>query len=316
MSAGLAAVTGATGFLGVHLVRALSRAGFGIRVLAGREPDLPGWGDVRPQITPGRLNDRAALDQLVAGAQVVIHAAGAIKAANLDGFMSVNRDGARNLAEAMQRAAPQAHLVLVSSLAAREPAISAYAASKRAGEDVCAEVLPPHRLTVLRPPAIYGPGDRETLALFKAASGLLLPVAAPRARIALVHVQDAAEATAAAAIRPTPGVYALADERPQGYGWREILSAAAHAVGGRPRLVDAPAWLLPALARAAGALSRINGRPPLLSPDKARELLHPDWAVSPQELLPGCPAPRFSLEQGFAETVSWYRRVEWLPAPH
>jgi nucleoside-diphosphate-sugar epimerase len=162
----VAALTGATGFLGAHLVRALSDAGFSVRVLARREPSPPGWGEVQPHIVAGDLSDPAALAKLVEGAAVVVHAAGAIKAADLTGFMAVNRDGTERLA----RACPSdAAFILVSSLAARSPELSAYAASKRAGEIVAIDVLG-ERVTIVRPPAIYGPGDRETLAIFDAAA--------------------------------------------------------------------------------------------------------------------------------------------------
>jgi nucleoside-diphosphate-sugar epimerase len=312
MTRPLAAVTGATGFLGAHLVRALDAAGFQVRALARREPSAPGWGEANPEAVAGDLSDPAALERLVEGAQVVVHAAGAIKAPNLEAFMAINRDGTARLAELAARAAPEARFVLVSSLAAREPGLSAYAASKRAGEDAAAAVFGP-ALTVVRPPAIYGPGDRETLALFQAASrSPVLPVLSETGRLALVQVEDAAAATADLAMRPRPGVWALADDRPEGYGWREILAAAARAVGRRPALAPAPAWLLPGLAHAAGFVARMNGQAPLLTLEKTRELLHPDWAVRPDELIPESPAPRFSLDEGFAATVAWYRKARWL----
>ncbi|HTK35811.1 MAG TPA: NAD(P)-dependent oxidoreductase [Caulobacteraceae bacterium] len=301
----IAALTGATGFLGAHLVQALDAAGFSVRVLARREPSPPGWGEVRPEVIPGDLSDPDALARLVEGAKAVVHAAGAIKADDLAGFMRVNRDGTVDLARACRVGAPEAPFVLVSSLAARQPELSAYAASKRAGETVAVELLG-ERATVIRPPAIYGPGDRETLAIFRAAAtSPLLPVLSADARMALVHVEDAARTVAALALAPAPGVWALADSRPEGYGWREILAAAAAAVGRGPALVPVPAWALPGLARigvAAGLLSR----------EKVGEILHKDWAIRPEDLAPGAPPVRWSLDEGFAATADWYRRAGWL----
>lgn len=294
----VAAVTGATGFLGAHLVRALHEAGYAVRALARREPSAPGWGEARPEVIPGTLEDEAALARLVDGAAVVVHAAGAIKAPDRAAFMAVNRDGAARLA----RLSGDSRFVLVSSLAARHPQVSAYAESKRAGEEAAAEIVGRERLTVVRPPAIYGPGDRETFAIFRAAAASpVLPILSPDSQYALVHVEDAAAAIAALADRPAPGVWALADDRPSGYGWREILGAAARAVGKRPALAATPSWVLPGLC-GLGLLSR----------DKAGELLHKDWSVRPHELAPGAPTPRWALEEGFAATVSWYRGAGWL----
>lgn len=309
----LAALTGATGFLGAHLVRALDGAGFAVRVLARRDPSPPGWGDARPEVVAGDLSDVAALERLAEGADVVVHAAGAIRAPSLAAFLAVNRDGGVRLAESVRRRAPDARFLLVSSLAARSPEVSAYAASKRAGESAAAESFAPERFTVVRPPVLYGPGDRETLALFQAARlSPVLPVLSARARIALLHVEDAAAQIAALALRTGGGTYTLADARPEGYGWREILSGAGAAVGRRPALAPIPLGLLPAIAGASGLIGRVTGKPPTISADKVRELLHPDWGVNPLEMAPGAPPPRYGLETGFAAAVAWYRTAGWL----
>ena len=125
------------------------------------------------------------------------------------------------------------------------------------------------------------------------------------ARLALIHVEDAAHAIASVAARPAPGVWALSDSRPEGYGWREILAAAATAVGRRPALIPMPGRLLPGLAGAGIALG-------LLSREKAGEILHKDWAIRPSDLPPGTPPPVWSLTEGFAAAVNWYRLAGWM----
>jgi nucleoside-diphosphate-sugar epimerase len=306
----IAALTGATGFLGAHLVRALDEAGFQVRVLARRAPSPPGWGEVQPQIVPGDLSDAAALRSLTDGAEVVVHCAGAIRAEDLAGFMAVNRDGTARLAET----AGDSRFLLVSSLAARAPEISAYAASKRAAESVAAEIVDSGRLTVVRPPAIYGPGDRETLTLFLAAArSPVLPRLSAKARMSLMHVEDAAAHIAALAQRPPTGaVYTLADDRPEGYGWDEVIEFLRKSVGKRPLAVPFPPGALGALTALSGLVSRMNGLPPMLSADKARELSHLDRAVRRHELAPNLPPARYGLEAGFASTASWYRHAGWL----
>src|SRR5690606_24140704 len=145
-----------------HLVAALAQAGWQVRMLVRREPSVRAWRGPQPEVVAGGLNDAAALERLVTGAHAVIHAAGLIKAARRADFFDVNAQAAARLAGSVHRHAPQAHFVCVSTLAAREPGLSDYAASKRAGEDAVREQLET-RATILRPPAVYGPGDPETL---------------------------------------------------------------------------------------------------------------------------------------------------------
>jgi uncharacterized protein YbjT (DUF2867 family) len=312
VSGRLAAVAGATGFLGRHVVQALARAGWRVRVLA-RTPAAavyPWPADV--ETVCGVLSDPAALGRLCAGAEAVVNVAGLVKARSPAEFEAVNVEGVRCLAEAVGASAPQPHLVQVSSLAAREPQLSAYAASKRRGEVVAAEVLGSH-LTIVRPSAVYGPGDKETLRLFQAAAlSPLLPTFDPAARLALVHVEDAADQIAALAAGRPGRTLAICDARPEGYGWREILAAAARACGRRPRLVRVPGGLVLALAGAAEQAVRLSGRAPMLTWGKARELLHSDWSLAPAELAAERPRPNFDLTAGFDHTVKWYRAAGWL----
>ena len=315
-NAPIAAVTGATGFIGRQLVPVLARAGWRVRLLLRRDPVTPEWRHLRPEIVPGALGDGAALSRLVEDATAVIHAAGLIKATSRRRFLEINRDGVAAIAGATRRLAPQAHFMLISSLAAREPQLSDYAASKRAGETVARETLGP-RLTVLRPPAVYGPGDRESLRLFRLARQRLIPLlGSPDSRSALIHVHDLARLIVAlAGTVPSGGVYAAADARPEGYRWDELLAAAARAVGNQaPRLVRAPGVLLRATAL-AGDLAGLLGAASLVNSQKLRELRHPDWSVAPAELahVAGW-APAFDLDAGFADTVAWYRNAGWLPA--
>lgn len=310
------AVTGATGFLGRHVVAALVARGCKLRLLARREPVDASWGDATPDIVLGALDDSAALRRLVTGADAVLHLAGAIKAYSDEAFMRVNRDGTRALAEAMLEAGPSAHLIHVSSLAARHPELSGYAASKRASEEVAFSVLGAERVSVIRPPAIYGPGDRETMVFFELASRRFVPLPGkPAARISLVHVADAAALLAVRTIsEPSGKVQSITDACPEGYGWKQILGAAAEAVGNRaPAYFQLPAGLLRGVGGSVGAFAKLIGRSDIISAGKIRELLHEDWAVPESELLrePAAP-PQHSLLAGFASTAKWYRQAGWL----
>lgn len=317
MAERLVAVTGATGFLGGRLVGALLGAGWRVRLLARKDPTSPAWSGHAIEAVPGDLEDDAALVRLCTGAELVIHAAGLVKARHPQAFLSVNRDGTGRLVAACAAAAPGAHIILVSSLAARAPHLSPYAASKRAGEAEAARGLPAGAsLTVVRPPAIYGPGDRETLGVFKAARLPLAPVAGPPGgRIALIHVDDAVAALLALAEDGPRGIrhYTLADGNPGGYAMAEIMAAAAAAQGTAPRLVRLPPAALHIAGHLAGTAARLLRRPGIFTPGKAREILHGDWSVHPTELPPATLwQPQIALDDGFAETVAWYRRMGWL----
>lgn len=307
---GVIAVTGATGFLGRHLVRALAEDGWTPRVLVRRDPIHPLWRDLEVEVVAGDLRSPGALDRLSRGAEVVVHVAGLIKAASLEGFSIVNRDGAAAAASAAKAAG--ARFVLVSSLAAREPRLSNYAASKRSGEEAVRAVSPD--ALIVRPPAIYGPGDTETLALFRlAAASPILPVLSPATRIAMIHVEDAAAKLVAFCREPVPGgLVELSDVRRDGYTWTEIMSAAAGVMGRNPRLLRLPDAGVLTAGVLADAWSAWTRTPTVFGFGKARELLHADWTLSSAPMSEGVPSV-FGLVDGFAHTVDWYRRQGWLP---
>jgi len=310
MPSRVVAITGATGFLGRHLVRTMADGGWTVRILARRDIIAQEWAGLEPELIVGDLASTAGLDRLCTGADVVIHAAGLIKAKSRDEFDRVNVLGARAVASAAQRAG--ARVMLVSSLAARSPALSDYAASKRGGEDAVRAIVGSH-LTVVRPPAIYGPGDMETLDLFRLAqTSPWLPVLDARARMALIHVEDAAAQIADLARHWRPGTFALSDARSEGYGWDEVMQAAGRAVGRQPRLIRVPDGLITAIARLSQTWSRVTGTVSIFTPGKAREILHRNWSLSEAECVPGALATRYQIDAGFSHSVSWYRKREFL----
>lgn len=280
-----------------------------MRVLARRDPVDALWRDVAPQIVVGGLEDPAALARLCAGADVVVHAAGLVKARSRADFDAVNVAGSIRLAEASRDAA---HVVLVSSLTAREPGLSHYSASKHAGEQAMAGALG-DRLTIVRPCAIYGPGDRELLPVFQAAArSPVLPILSETARICMIHVEDAARQTAAVATAaPLGRAVALSDSRTEGYAWRELMAEAARACGRSPRLAPVPKALIHGLG-ITNDFTALLGGTPMLTSAKARELLHPDWAIRLEERMEAAAPVLFDLPTGFSSTVAWYRNAAWM----
>jgi nucleoside-diphosphate-sugar epimerase len=305
----LVAVTGATGFVGSHLVAALARHGWKIRLLVRRWSPLPSLAGVEAELVLGDVSDEAALRLLVDGADTVIHAAGLIKARRPADFMAVNRDGTA-LVSAL---APSARFVLLSSLAAREPLLSPYGASKRAAEEAVAGRSGPW--LVVRAPAVYGPGDRETLAYFRAvARGVAPRPNLPDARLSLIHVADLADALALAVERPPPAsVCEIDDGRDGGYDYGDMQAAAEAALGRTARTLAIPRVAMDGIAQVNRVSHALGGPVQILTPGKVKEIFHSDWTVHDRRLAAAIGfAARYDLARGFADTILWYRRHDWL----
>jgi 2-alkyl-3-oxoalkanoate reductase len=303
------AVTGATGFVGPHLVAALARRGWRLRLLIRRWSPLPSLAGVDAEIVWGDLADEAALRELTSGVEAIVHAAGLIKARRPEDFRAVNRDGTARLSAL----APDTPFILLSSLAAREPQLSPYAASKRAAEEVVAARA--GSWLVIRAPAVYGPGDRETLSYFRTvARGIAPQPDVANARLSLIHVADLSEALALAVQRPSPpSVYEVDDGQKGGYGYRDMARAAGLALGRRERSVRIPRLLIGAIAAANSVAQSLGAPTQILTGAKVNEIFHPDWAVHDHRFAAAVGfVPRHDLTTGFRDTILWYRARKWL----
>jgi nucleoside-diphosphate-sugar epimerase len=314
-AAGVIALTGATGFLGAYVAAALAAKGVKLRILAHRQPSHPLWRGLKVEIIPGSVLDPVACSRLVAGADAVVHAAGLIKTTREAAFTEINVEGTANLAQVVRDAGPNCRFVLISSLVVREPQLSAYAGSKWSGELAARAAFSgmKDRLTILRPPALYGPWDREGLPLFKATSGKYALVFG-HGRVVMMHVQDAANAIAEVAMgAAAAGSYALSGPGFAAYSMRELVETAVLAIGGNPRIVTIPAFAVLMAGHISGWLARLRGKPEIFTAGKAREMLHPDWTVKESEALPlSVFRPSIGIREGFQETADWYKNEGWL----
>ena len=302
------ALTGATGFLGPHIITALTGAGFHVKALTRRpQPET----DDQVTWVKGDLSNLAALEDLADGTQAVVHAAGATKALTEKAYFEINAEGTWRVAQATEQASSR--MVLVSSLAARAPHLSPYAASKRAAEEAAESNLGESRLAVLRPPGIYGPGDHEFLKLFRAASRGFFPLPPePNSRVSLVHAADVAAAICTAIQNPVaePGPFDVHDGKADGYDWFEIAAVTEQLFGKPLKHLRLPAGLIQFAAFLGSAKGRITGRPEVINLRKLPELFHPDWVCSAPQ-VPGF-QPKISLEQGFKGTLAWYKSQNLL----
>lgn len=299
------ALTGGTGFVGQALLDRAAEQGLAIRALA-RRPQAPRAG---VEWVGGDLADKDALAALVAGAEAVIHVAGVVSAPDPAGFEHGNVTGTLGLVEAAV-AAGAPRLVFVSSLAAREPNLSAYGASKlRAERVVKASGLD---WTVVRPPAIYGPRDRDMFELFRAAKWGVIP-APKHGRASMLHVDDLARLLLG--LIPggedvTHAVFEPDDGRDSGWSHYEMARAIGWAVGRRPFVLGLTPAAMQRAARIDTALRRGKAK---MTPDRASYFSHPDWVVShgaqpPEELW----RPEIPTRDGLRATAEWYRAAGWL----
>ena len=298
------AVTGGTGFVGGRLLTLAADGPHSIKALT-RRPQPPRAG---VEWIEGALDHRDALHRLVHDADAVIHIAGVVNAPDAPGFEAGNVAGTLSVLAAATAAGVR-RFVHVSSLAGREPKLSLYGASKARGERlVTGSGLD---WAVVRPPAVYGPGDREMLELFKAASAGIMPLP-PAGRLSLIHADDLARLLLRLAEPRTPSriTYEPDDDHPGGYTHKEFARMIGAAAERRPLLFHVPAAVLRAAARIDRAVRRERAK---LTPDRAAYFSHPDWVSDPSrkpppELWrPEVPAPR-----GLAETARWYRQNNWL----
>ena len=228
----------------------------------------------------GDLEHTAALDQLVAACAAVIHGAGAVRGNSQADFDRVNVAGTAALLSAISAQPHPPVLLLLSSIVAREPQLSWYAHSKWEGEQLLPGAGIDH--VILRPPAVYGPGDREMLPIFQwMHRGIALVPGSPEARTSLIHVSDLVDAIIAClhSADAKGQTLTLCDGKRNGYSWREMAGIAAEHWSRRVRLWCIPRWLLNGVAALNSKLATITGRAPMLTPPKLRELRHNDWVA-------------------------------------
>ena len=296
------AITGATGFVGSAVLAQAAARGVLVRALTRRaQPQRAGM-----EWIAGALDDAGALDQLVRGASAVIHIAGVVNAPDRAGFLAGNGAGTQALVQAMAREGVS-RLVHVSSLAAREPGLSDYGWSKAEAEAYVRES--DLDWTMVRPPAVYGPGDAELLELFRMArlGVMLLP---PGGKLSIIHVDDLAALLLALGVRmqdETRGAtYEVSDDCAQGWSHQAFAQAIGQAVGRRAvKTLAMPAALLKLGARLDRALRGERAR---LTPDRAAYFCHDDWVANPNAHVPSqIWRPAISAKDGLAATALAYR---------
>jgi len=333
-------VTGASGFIGSHLVEALSERGDEVTCLVRKTSKVDRLRALGAVLTYGDVTDPAGLPEAVAGHEIVYHLAGLTRTLRRGDFHRVNEQGVRNVARACAAQATPPVSVVLSSLAAAGPAprrpriesdppepVSRYGRSKRAGERAAEQLADRVPTSVVRPPPVFGPRDRAGLAIFRAIArtGLHVVPGLGRMHLSLIHAADLArllilvaergarlELQAREAAAASQGYYfAAGDEHPT---YAELGRKIGTALG-RARIRIVPTlprtvWLVAAWGELLG---RLRGQPPAVGFDKAREARAGSWTCSAEraqeELDFQITTP---LDERLCETAEWYRREGWL----
>lgn len=307
----IALVTGATGFVGSHLVDHLLERDYHVKVLVRRSSNLR-WLEGRPV---DRVEADLSKPLSLPPCDVVFHVAGVIRAGSWKEFLEGNRDLACRVFEG----ARAARFVHVSSLAVAGPGenldetvppapISLYGRSKWEGEREIWRRRHRIPVTVIRPPVVYGPRDMGILDLYRVVKWGLSPRIGAGMVLSIVHVRDLVEGIALAAESPAAAneVFYMGHPRP---GTMEgILECIARAMGRRPLRVSVPDRVVRFLGAAVEDASRLLGFSPMFGRDKAVEMTQRAWSCSSAKArkILGWEAA-IPLERGMAETMEWYR---------
>jgi nucleoside-diphosphate-sugar epimerase len=322
-------VTGATGFVGSHLVDHLIERGQQVRCLVRRTSKLKYLKHSRLDFAYGGLDEATDWDEAFDGIDTVYHVAGVTFARRAQDYFDVNQKGTEAiLAGAIKHRSHLKKFVLVSSLAAVGPApdgkpvdedtqpapITPYGRSKLAGEEAVRAVGDLLPATIVRPPAVYGPRDYGVFEFFKMINGGIFPMIGDyEKRVSLVHASDLADGIILAGeIQASSGrAYFISSE--DVYPMSEVADLIAKILGKRPRKISIPKPIAYAAALAGEAISALTRKPPVINRDKVTDLSQSCWGCSiaraKRELGYRQQVP---LEDGLRETVQWYKREGWL----
>jgi nucleoside-diphosphate-sugar epimerase len=317
-------VTGATGFIGSHLVELLLRKGHTVRVLLRRTSD-PVWLKDQPvEMVFGDLFDDRVLRQAVEGVEYVYHSAGVTKAKDAEGYYRGNTLGTENLLAAVAQAAPGLkRFVHISSQAAAGPSpgaipvteddsprpITTYGRSKWESERACHRKMDVLPVTIVRPPVVYGPRDKDVFAFFQTMGMGLQPMIGFNEKlVSMIHVRDLIRGFVMAAENGASAgrTYFITSRRP--YSWLEIGDVTRAAMGRQAFRLRIPEPVVYGVGAVAQALAMFSPKPALLNLEKVKDIVQSYWTCD------GSRAKRelgfeeeTDLSAGIRETVAWYR---------
>ena len=322
-------VTGATGFVGSFLTERLVAAGHQVTCLVRKKSNLRWIADLDVACYYGSLQDKNSLIRGLEGIEMVYHVAGVTKAMNKAAYFEGNVDGTRHLIEAALNFKDKIkRFILVSSQTAvgSSPTIipideshtarplTDYGRSKRAAEEYALSVRDQLPLTIVRPPAVYGPRDTDILEFFRTVKvGIIPQLSGGEKYLSLIHVRDLCRGIEMAAENPKAAgeIYFITSAQP--YAWGEVARITLKVLGKKGIRLPVPLLLMKSIAVISEGISTLTKKPALINKQKIIDMEQEFWTCSPEkarkELGFEC---EISLEDGIQETLTWYREQNWL----
>jgi dihydroflavonol-4-reductase len=319
-------ITGGTGFIGSHLVDALiQQGGHELRCMVRNSEK---WLDGKPYTKINcDLNDIPALQKAMEGVDVVFHLAGVVKSRDTRTFERVNVEGTENLLRIAQKlGVPK--IIISSSQAAAGPSfdsavtefdemmpVSRYGESKMRMEQMIHRITDSKtQVTIVRPSSVYGPREEDIYTFFKIASKGICPIVGHGhgKLISMAHVSDIVDGLLLASNHVHSGVetYFLSSER--GYNWHEIRDATSLALGKKLTTINVPARAVKSVGKITETVASFFGSYPVMNEDKAREMVL-SWVCSVDKAANELGyQQKISLNDGIQQTISWYKRHNWL----
>lgn len=325
----IAFVTGSNGFIGSFLIEHLLSEGHEVRCLVRKTSNLRWIQNLPVELAYGTLENPTSLALPVRGVDWIFHLAGLTKAKNPYEFYQANFEGVENLVRECKKYNPGIKkFIFVSSQAAGGPApsiipkketdesnpVSIYGDSKWVAEK---SLLNPHTglpVTVIRPPAVYGPRDTELFKLFKIVTMGIRPIIAGGTNMAsLVHVHDLVHGIVLAAKSDLAVGKIFYISGDGAYTWNEIFALICTALNKKTIPLHIPLLALKIFSTVNSFVARLKNHPPMLSKDKLMELQQPFWLCDNSRAKKELGfEPQMSLQQGIQETAKWYQDNGWL----
>ncbi len=326
-----ALITGATGFIGSHLAEQLHAKGYELRALIRKTSNTKYIDHLPVEYVTGSLADKESLKAAVEGVDYIFHVAGVVASKDRAGFFRGNEEATRNILEAARQYNPHLkRFIHVSSLSAVGPAaspaepvtedvpfrpITTYGESKAAAEKVAFEYMEHLPVTIVRPPAVYGPRDVGVYTFFQVvARGFAPLIGFDRKKVSLVHVDDLVRGfiQAAESDRAEGEAYFISSD--EFYEWSEVGNVAAQVFGHKKvRNLRVPHAIIFAVAGISGFFGKFQKKPPVLDFEKGRDITQPYWICSvdkARDHFGYC--QQMNIEDGVRNTVEWYRTQKWI----
>lgn len=321
-------ITGATGFVGSHLAEYLVRHGHQITCLVRETSNLQWISHLPFRKVVGNIYDQKSLGDFVRNQEVIIHCAGLTSARKEEEYMRTNADSTGNLLSATEKANPNLkRFVLISSLAAAGPSqpgqaltedqplrpLTAYGRSKVKAEEIAAQFSSRIPVTIIRPPGVYGPRDREFLIYFKLVKKRIKPIIGGENRISVVSVQNLTAGIAAAMSHPQAAgqSYFISDDGD--FTWSQLADLIAGALRKCPFTIKIPGWIVRLMANLSTIYSAMTKKPVILNREKILEMEQPFWLVSNEKAKNEIQYfPRLSTKEAIEETAEWYIENGWI----